>query len=130
MNEDRQRFESFLHAMIDGRHHEAESLLSDHVVWHMPPFANAAPIEGKAAVLAFMEDAPKAYYEAGSMRIEPILVSMEAGQGACLAKLYATTKQGKPYENLYSFFARMEHGLLREVWELMDTVCFQEQLRA
>ena len=127
--EDRERFERFLFAMIEARHDEAAGYLSDDVVWHMPPFANAPPLEGKSAVLKFLAEAPAAYYEPGSMRLEPLMINVEDGRGACLAKLYATTKKGKPYENLYTFFARLEGGTLCEVWELMDTASFQAQLR-
>lgn len=130
MSEDRSRFERFLFDMIEGRHDAAAELLSEEVRWHMPPFADSPPIEGKAKVTAFMKDAPKAYYQPGSMRIEPIFVSVENGNAACIAKLFATTKKGKPYENLYAFFARIRDGKLCEVWELMDTVKFQQQLRA
>jgi ketosteroid isomerase-like protein len=128
--DDRANFERFLFDMIEGRHDGAASLLHEDVVWHLPPFAGAPPMQGRAAVTKFMRDAPDAYYQPGSMRIEPILWTLEGGRAACLATLRATTKKGKPYRNLYAFFARLEGGLLCEVWELMDTVHFQAQLRA
>jgi len=129
MPDDSQIFERFLFDMIEGRHAAAAAALAADVVWHLPPFADAPPMRGKRAVEKFMVEAPAAYYAPGSMKIEPISLSVVEGRGACLAKLTATTKKGKPYENLYAFFARLENGLLCEVWELMDTVKFQVQLR-
>ncbi len=127
---DRERFERFLFAMIEGRHDEAEQFLADDVVWNLPPFAELAPIEGKTAVAKFIREAQAEYYAPGSLRIEPLLISVHEGHAACLAQLYARTKKGRPYENRYAFFARLSRGLLREVWELMDTASFQAQFRS
>ena len=130
MSTDGDLFERFLFAMIEGRHEEAEALLADDVVWNLPPFAKMAPIEGKQAVARFIREAQATYYEPGSLRLEPLLICVQAGRAACMAQLHATTRNGKPYENRYAFFARLQRGLLCEVWELLDTASLQAQLRA
>jgi ketosteroid isomerase-like protein len=123
------RFEHFLRSMIGGRHDEAEELLSPNVVWHLPPFADQPPFEGRAAVSKFMRQTPALFYVPESMEIDLEAVTWDDPFASCLATLTATTKHGAPYENRYVFFARIEEGLLAEVWEMMDTVRFQEQTR-
>ena len=130
MPDGRARFERFLHDMIEGRHDAVAPLLADDVRWHLPPFAKQPPIEGKGAVLKFLAEAPSLYSAPGSMKLEPRIVTADGPFVSCLATLRATTKRGAPYENRYVFFARLEGERLREVWEMMDTVHFQEQLRA
>ena len=126
----RQQFESFLDEMIGGRHEAAAERLAPDVVWHLPPFANQEPFDGREAVLRFMREAPAAFYAPGTLRIEKHAVTFESPFASCLATLRATTRHGAPYENRYVFFARLEDGLLAEVWEMMDTARFQEQTRA
>ena len=127
---DHRLFETFLFAMIGGRLDEVRPLLAPDVLWHLPPFAKAPPFEGVEAVMRFLEEAPAQFYAPGSMTIEPVFTSVEAGNAACLATLRATTKHGKPYENRYGFFARVRRGQLVEVWELLDTVRMQEQMKS
>ena len=129
MSADRDLFERFLLAMVEGRHEEAEALLADDVVWNLPPFAKMAPIRGKEAVARFLREAQATHYESGSLRLEPLLICAEEDRAACLAQLRATTSKGQPYENRYAFFARLRRGLLCEGWELLDTASFQAQLR-
>jgi len=116
--------------MIGGDHDAAAQRLAPDVVWHLPPFADPGVFRGREAVLAFMRNAPAAFYEDGTLRIEKHAVTWEEPFASCLATLRATTKHGQPYENRYVFFARLADGLLAEVWEMMDTVRFQEQTRA
>lgn len=127
---DREIFQSFLFDMIAGRHDQVSPVLAENVVWHLPPFAKQPPMEGRDAVLKFLHEAPAAFYEPGTMRIEPIELAAEAGFASCLATLRATTKHGMPYENRYGFFARIDDGRLVEVWELLDSAVLLEQMRA
>ena len=127
---EREIFESFLFDMIEGRHNLVDAVLHENIRWHLPPFAKQPPIQGRDAVLQFLAKAPAAFYEPGSMRIEPIEFFVQDGLVACLATLRATTKHGAPYENRYGFFARMEAGRLIEVWELLDSASLLEQMKA
>lgn len=124
-----QRFERFLGDMIGGRHDRVAPVLSEDVVWHLPPFAKSPPLEGRPAVLDFLEKAPAEYYAPGSSKLEIELLTVDGELASCQGTLRATTRRGMPYENRYVFFARFRGELICEVWELMDTVAFQEQLR-
>ena len=126
---DREIFERFLVDMIAGRYDEIASKLAPEVVWHLPPFARQPPMEGREAVLRFLREASAAFYQEGSMRLEPIAFMAEDGFASCLATLHATTRHGQPYENRYGFFARLHEGLLVEVWEVLDSVLLLEQTR-
>ncbi len=125
---DRDVFENFLFDMTGGRLERVAPVLDDAVVWHLPPFAKQSPLHGRDAVLRFLEEAPKAFYEPGSIRLEPISFAVEDGFASCLATLRATTRHGQPYENRYGFFARLRDGRLVEVWELLDSVRLFEQM--
>ena len=127
---DRVMFESFLRDMIEGRPERCAPALAPDVVWNLPPFARMEPLRGHDAVMEFVRNGSAPYYEAGSLTIEFHQVMLDAGNAGCRATLRATTKRGMPYENAYAFFARIVDGKLAEVWEMMDTVRFQEQLRA
>lgn len=127
---DREIFESFLFDMIEGRHELVAAVLSNDVVWHLPLFAKQPPMAGRDAVLRFLSAGPEGIYEPGSLRIQPVGLAAEDGFASCLATITATTANGMPYENSYGFFARIRDGKLIEVWELVDGVTFQEQLRA
>jgi ketosteroid isomerase-like protein len=126
----RQQFESFLDEMIEGRHDDAARRLAPDVLWHLPPFAKQAPFDGREAVRGFMRDAQAAFYQPGTLSIEKHAVTWDEPFASCLATLRATTRHGGPYENRYVFFARLENGLLAEVWEMMDSLRFVEQTRA
>jgi len=127
---DRVMFETFLRDMIEGRPEACASALAADVVWNLPPFAKMEPLRGHDAVMEFVRNGSAPYYEAGSLSIEFHQILLDAGNASCQATLRATTKRGMPYENSYAFFARIAGGQLVEVWEMMDTVRFQEQLRA
>lgn len=130
MDTDRQIFEDFLDAMFGRRWDVAGGLLADAAVWNFPPSMKLPRLEGRDAVVEFLSTAPDTVYEPGSLRLDPIQISVEDGNAACFAKVYATTKRGKPYDNVYGFFARIGDGHLEEVFELLDTVSFREQLKA
>lgn len=130
MASDREIFEEFLDAMFARRWERVGELLTDSAVWNLPPSLGLPKLEGREAVVEFLSTAPDTVYEPGSLRLEPIQISVEDGNAACFAKVFATTKRGKPYENVYGFFARLAGGRLEEVFELLDTVNFREQLKA
>jgi ketosteroid isomerase-like protein len=100
---------------------DARRLLADDAVWNLAPSLKLPRLEGGDA---------DTVYEPGTLRLEPIQISVEDGNAACFAKVYATTRRGKPYENVYGFFARIGNGRLEEVFELLDTVSFKKQLKA
>lgn len=126
----RQQFDAFLDEMIGGRHDEAGARLASDVVWHLPPFAKLPPLVGHEAVMDFMRKAPAAFYRPETMRLEKHALTWDDPFASCLATLRATTRHGRPYENRYVFFARLHHGRLAEVWEMMDTAVFQALTRA
>jgi ketosteroid isomerase-like protein len=127
---DRVRFEHFLLDMIEGRPEACAPALADDIVWHLPPFADPGLLTGHADVMEFVRVGSAPYYQPGSLRIEIHQLLVAGGNGSCRATLTGTTRRGLPYENAYAFFARIEADRLVEVWELMDTVHFQNQLRA
>jgi len=116
--------------MFGRRWDAAGALLAENAIWNFPPSLNLPKLEGREEVVRFLSTAPDSVYKPGSLRLEPIQISVEDGNAACFAKVYATTKRGKPYENVYGFFARISAGRLDEVFELLDTVNFREQLKA
>ena len=126
---DREIFEHFLFDMVGGRHDKVAAVLDASVVWHLPPFARQPPMQGREAVLKFLAEAPVAFYEPGTMQIEPTEFAVEEGFASCLATLRARTKHGTPYENRYGFFASIRGGLLTEVWELLDSALLLEQMK-
>ena len=116
--------------MIGGRPDACAPKLADDVVWHLPPFADPAELRGHEAVMQFVREGAAPFYQPGSLQIEIRQLVVRDGDALCHATLRGTTKRGLPYQNIYAFFARIETGKLVEVWELMDTVHFQNQLRA
>ena len=128
MANDRKTFEAFLDAMFDRRWDEAERLLADDAVWSFPPSLELAKLSGRRDVIAFLSSAPDTVYKPGTLRLEPIQICVEDGNAACFGTVRATTKRGKPYENVYGFFARIRDGHITEVFELLDTVSFREQI--
>ncbi len=127
---DRANFQQFLADMIERRPERCEPRLAADVVWHWPPFAKQPPMEGREAAMEFVRNGAAPYYEEGTLSIEFGQVMVQDGQAGCRATLRGTTKRGMPYENSYAFFARIEDGLLTEVWEMMDSVRFLDQLKA
>ncbi len=106
------------------------SMLAPDVVWHLPPFAKRPPLQGRDAVLTFVQDAQAAYYEPGTLRLEPELVVADSESAAVLGTLRGRTIRGKDYENLYSFVFRVAGGRVIEAWELLDTAHLVAQMRS
>lgn len=119
-----------LQAMLAGDLAELRTLLTDDIVWHVPPSSAARipPVRGIDSVLDFVRSAAGIYYEAGSLRLEPVLEAAEDDRCLVLARIRARTRQGRDYENLYAFGFRLRNGRVCELWELLDTVSFRGQM--
>ena len=105
------------------------SMLADDVVWHLPPFAKRPPLRGRDAVVTFVQKAQAAYYQAGTLSLEPTMVIADSDSAAVLGTLRGRTVRGKDYENLYSFVFRIAGGRVTEAWELLDTAHLLAQMR-
>lgn len=105
------------------------SMLEADVVWHLPPFAKRPPLRGRDAVLTFVQDAQAAYYQAGTLRLEPEIVVADSDSAAVLGTLRGRTIRGKDYENCYNFVFRFAGGRIVEAWELLDTAHLLAQMR-
>jgi len=116
--------------MIEGRPEACEPVLAEDVVWHWPPFADQPPMRGREEAMQFVRDGSRPYYQEGTLAIEFGQVMVQDGEAGCRATLRGTTKKGMPYENAYAFFARIADGKLVEVWEMMDSARFLDQMRA
>jgi ketosteroid isomerase-like protein len=128
VNDDRKTFLDFLEALFERRWDDAARSLADDAVWNLPPSLGLPTLSGRDDVVAFLSSAPDTVYQPGTLRLEPIQTCVENGNAACFAKVRATTKRGKPYENVYGFFARIRDGRIVEVYELLDTASFREQI--
>jgi len=122
-------FEQFLFDMVAGDTEAIAPKLHEEIVWHLPPFAQQDPIVGKSAVRRFLAEAGHAIYEAGSLRIEPELLTCSEGQASCLATIRGKMKNGTPYKNRYGFFARLCGAEIAVVWEILDSALLLEQMR-
>jgi ketosteroid isomerase-like protein len=105
------------------------SMLADDVLWHLPPFAKRPPLQGCDAVLTFVQQAQAAYYEPGTLSLEPEMVVADADSAAVLGTLRGRTIRGKAYENCYSFVFRIAGARVVEAWELLDTAHLLAQMR-
>lgn len=119
-----------LQAMLSGSLADLRTMLTDDVVWHVPPSSagRIPPVQGVDALLDFVRSAAGLYYEAGSLRLEPVLEAAEEDRCMVLARIRARTRQGRDYENLYAFGFRLRDERVCEVWELLDTVNFRRQM--
>lgn len=107
----------FIEAMLALDLSALAPMLADDVVWHLPPFAKRPPLQGRDAVLTFVQDAQAAYYQPGSLSLEPTLVVADADSAAVLGTLRGRTIRGKAYENCYSFVFRIAGGRVIEAWD-------------
>ncbi len=119
----------FVETLLAGDLAALAPLLADEVVWHLPPFAKRAPVRGREAVLAFVREAQAAFYEPGTLRLEPAMVVADGEGAAVLGTMRGRTKRGRDYENLYGFTLRLAAGRVVEAWELLDSAHFLEQIR-
>ncbi|MFI5394952.1 MAG: nuclear transport factor 2 family protein [Candidatus Binatia bacterium] len=119
----------FIEAMLALDLSTLASMLADDVVWHLPPFAKRPPLRGRDAVLTFVQDAQAAYYQAGTLSLEPTMVVADSDSAAVLGTLRGRTIRGRDYENTYSFVFRISGGRVIEAWELLDTAHLLAQMR-
>ena len=119
----------FIEAMLALDLSALASMLADEVVWHLPPFAKRPPLRGCAAVLTFVQEAQAAYYQAGTLSLEPTMVVADSDSAAVLGTLRGRTIRGNDYENCYSFVFRITGGRVVEAWELLDTAHLLAQMR-
>lgn len=119
-----------LQALLTGRLADLRTMLTDDVVWHVPPSSagRIPPVQGVESLLDFVSSAAGRYYEAGSLQLEPVLDAAEEDRCLVLARIRARTRQGRDYENLYAFGFRLRDERVCEVWELLDTVSFRSQM--
>jgi ketosteroid isomerase-like protein len=104
------------------------ALLAEDVVWHLPPFAKAKPRRGREKAIDFLCAAPDAFYQPGSLSLEPELVAVEGDRAMLLGWMTGTTRAGGPYENRYAFAMRFRAGQIVEAWELLDSKRLFEQI--
>jgi ketosteroid isomerase-like protein len=119
----------FIDAMLALNLSALASMLGDDVLWHLPPFAKRPPLQGRDAVLTFVQQAQAAYYEPGTLSLEPEMVVADADSAVVLGTLRGRTIRGKAYENCYSFVFRIAGGRVIEAWELLDTAHLLAQMR-
>jgi ketosteroid isomerase-like protein len=130
--EGRSTLERFFPAMFRDDREGLGGLLTEDVVWHVPPSGveRFGELRGAPAVLDFLCGAGGQFYEPGSFEMETELAAFEGDRALVLAWLRARTARGKPYGNRYAFAFRFRAGRICEVWELLDTAHFASQLRA
>jgi ketosteroid isomerase-like protein len=123
--------ERFFPAMFADDREVLGGLVTDDVVWHVPPSGveRFGEPRGAPAVLDFLCGAGGQFYEPGSFEMKAELEAFEADRAVVVAWLRARTARGKPYGNRYAFAFRFRDGRICEVWELLDTAHFASQLR-
>ena len=115
--------------MFSRDRNQLEKLLTDDVEWHLPPFVESSELKGKPAILEFICVTASKVFRKGSMQMDIETRAVEGDQALVLAQLYAKTSSGKDYRNRYRFAFPFREGAIYEVWELMDSVNLQQQLR-
>lgn len=128
MPEPRDVLERLFPAMFAKDRAALKQLIAEDVTWHLPPFAKAKPRRGRAAAIRFLFEAPDAFYQPGSLALEPELVAVEGDRAMLLGWMTGTTKAGAPYENRYAFAMRFRDGQIVEAWELLDSKRLFEQV--
>lgn len=131
MSDVRETFERFLSAMFSSDRETLREVLSDDVVWHLPPWARARIEDPKGGerVAGFLCDGAATYYEPGSFRFRPEVEAVEGDQAVVIGWLTARTAAGAAYENRYAFGFRLRDGRICEGWELLDSAHFEAQSR-
>jgi len=119
----------FFPAMFSHDRSQLEKLLTDDVEWHLPPFVENSELKGKPAILEFICGTAGKVFKKGSMQMDIETQAVEGDQALVLAQLHAKASSGKDYRNRYCFAFHFREGAIYEVWELMDSVNLQQQLR-
>ena len=124
--------ERFFPAMFQDDRETLASILTDDVVWHVPPFTEArfGNQIGKEAVIGFLCGAGDEFYQPGSFSIDIEVQAVEGDQAIVLGKIRATTARGTPYSNRYAFGFRFRDGRISEAWELLDSLHFESQMKS
>ena len=116
-----------LEGMVSRNPTKLSNVLAEEAVWHTPPSsipAYAGPHRGLGAILNLVAGAGGDLFELGSQRVEIEHIVAEGDIAAAQFRQIATTKSGRNYNNLYSFFFRCKNGKIVEVWENLDTGYF------
>lgn len=115
----------FLGAMADGDAAVIADLLTEDVVWWVPPAAAARglprPLRGREDVTLLASGQWSKAFQAGSTRWDEIHMIAEGDLVSSLMHRIAIGANGKPYDNEYNWAFRFEGDLIAEVWEVMDT---------
>jgi ketosteroid isomerase-like protein len=72
------------------------AMLADDVLWHLPPFAKRPPLQGRDAVVTFVQKAQAAYYQPGTLSLEPAIVVADADSAAVVGTLQAGRSTVRP----------------------------------
>ena len=124
----RETLEAVFPAMFAQDRAALAALIHEDVTWHLPPFAKAQPRRGRERAVEFLCTAGDAFYQPGTLAMEPELTAVEGDAAILLGWMTATTRDGKPYSNRYAFGIRFQDGLIIEAWELLDSKHLFEQL--
>jgi ketosteroid isomerase-like protein len=118
---------SMLHAMDDDDEAALAALMVTDIRWWGPPSALAAgmpaPVAGRDGVAALLAH-PELFFRPKSRRWTVHHLVAEDNMVAVHANLVAETVTGTPYSNEYVLLARIDDGLIAEVWEHVDTAQF------
>lgn len=128
MDSNHEVLQQFFPAMFSRDRDQLESLFTDDIEWHLPPFAENPELRGKSVILEFICGTAGKIFEKGSMQMDIETQAVEGDQALVLAQLYGKTTKGKDYRNRYCFAFHFREGAIYEVWELMDSLNFQRQL--
>jgi len=97
-------------------------LLSDDVVWWVPPGSDmAGTYRGKPAVLEMMGKGIGLYSQTEPMRIDVEKMVAEGDDVCVQFVLEATTAKGRKYRNHYHFAFALRGGKIASVKEYVDT---------
>jgi ketosteroid isomerase-like protein len=122
--------ERFFPAMFGDDADTLSELLHPQVEWHVPPFVadRFGALEGRDTVVGFLCSAGGDFYQPGTSSLEIEVQAVEDDRAIVLGKIRAVLAKGGPYENRYAFAFRFADGRIREVFELLDSLHFRQQL--
>jgi ketosteroid isomerase-like protein len=122
--------ERFFPAMFADDRETLRALITPDIEWHAPPFAEGdfGELRGSERILDFLCTGGDAYYEPGSFSMETEVQAVEGDRAVVICRLNARTVRGRPYGNRYAFGFRFREGRICEAWELLDSLCFRQQM--
>ena len=126
MSDNRERF---LSLMFSSDRETMREVLTDDIVWRLPPWARARFEEpkGREQVVEFLCGGAATYYEPDSFQFQPEVQAVEGDQAVTLGWLSARTAKGADYQNRDAFAFRFRDGRICEGWELLDSAHFEAQ---